>query len=117
MNLAQDANSSGDKIVAENFYQYAEHYQRLLNENNQKNSFQNSDSKNNNVDNKKESNEINQTKPSRTQRAIDAKEQRHKDNGSHQEEASTKENFTQDGLEALKPFQTSVSAEKNTQSS
>ena len=30
--LAQDAHSNGDRIVAENFYQYAEHYQRLLNE-------------------------------------------------------------------------------------
>ena len=31
-NLAQDAQSNGDRIVAENFFQYAEHYQRLLNE-------------------------------------------------------------------------------------
>ena len=30
--MAQDAHSNGDRIVAENFYQYAEHYQRLLNE-------------------------------------------------------------------------------------
>ena len=30
--LAQDAYSNGDRIVAENFYQYAEHYQRVLNE-------------------------------------------------------------------------------------
>ena len=28
--LAQDAYSNGDRIVAENFYQYAEHYQRVL---------------------------------------------------------------------------------------
>jgi hypothetical protein len=113
-NLAQDANSNGDKIVAENFYQFAEHYQRLLNENN---SFQKSDSKNISVNDEKESNEVNQIKPSRTQRAIDAKEQRHKGNGLSSEESSTKENFTQDGLEALKPFQTSVNTEKNSQSS
>ena len=66
---------------------------------------------------RKESNEIDQTKPSRTQRAIDAKEQRYKGNGSRPDQSSNKENFTQDGLEALKPFQTSVSSEKNTQSS
>ena len=51
--LAQDANANGDKIVAENFYQYAEHYQRLLNENNQKNPSQNLDSKNLNVEKKR----------------------------------------------------------------
>ena len=32
ISMAQDAHSNGDRIVAENFYQYAEHYQRLLNE-------------------------------------------------------------------------------------
>ena len=31
--LAQDANSNGDKIKAEGYYQYAEHYQRLINQN------------------------------------------------------------------------------------
>ena len=33
MTMAQDANSNGDRIVAENYYQYAEHYQRLINQN------------------------------------------------------------------------------------
>ena len=28
--LAQDANSNGDKIKAEGYYQYAEHYQRVI---------------------------------------------------------------------------------------
>ena len=32
MSLAQDAFSNGDRIVAESYYQYAEHYQRVLNE-------------------------------------------------------------------------------------
>ena len=32
ISMAQDAHSNGDRIVAENFFQYAEHYQRLLNE-------------------------------------------------------------------------------------
>ena len=31
--LAQDAFSNGDRIVAESYYQFAEHYQRVLNEN------------------------------------------------------------------------------------
>lgn len=30
--LAKDANATGDKIMAENFLQHAEHYQRLINE-------------------------------------------------------------------------------------
>ncbi len=30
--MAEDAFSNGDRIVAEGYYQYAEHYQRLLNE-------------------------------------------------------------------------------------
>ena len=32
MTMAQDANANGDRIVAENYYQYAEHYQRLINQ-------------------------------------------------------------------------------------
>ena len=32
MTMAQDANSNGDRVVAENYYQYAEHYQRLINQ-------------------------------------------------------------------------------------
>ena len=31
--LAQDAFSNGDRIVAESYFQFAEHYQRVLNEN------------------------------------------------------------------------------------
>ena len=31
LSLARDASSSGEHIAAEGFYQYAEHYQRLLN--------------------------------------------------------------------------------------
>lgn len=30
--LAKDASSSGDRIVAENYYQHAEHYIRIINE-------------------------------------------------------------------------------------
>lgn len=32
LNLARDAAGSGDKILAENYYQYAEHYLRTLND-------------------------------------------------------------------------------------
>lgn len=35
LTLARDASASGDRIAAENFYQHAEHYYRILNANNQ----------------------------------------------------------------------------------
>ena len=41
MNMAQEAHSNGDRIVAESYYQYAEHYQRLLNENAKTDKFEN----------------------------------------------------------------------------
>ena len=114
INLAQDAHSNGDRIVAENFYQYAEHYQRLLNENKAE-----MPSPDKNIQNPldKNNSENKDTKLSRTQRAINAKDERIKkvDDGS-QNKSSRKENFTRDGLEALKPFQSVVSEEK-TQSS
>ncbi len=34
LTLAKDAASSGDRIVAENYYQHAEHYIRIINESN-----------------------------------------------------------------------------------
>jgi hypothetical protein len=33
LTLARDASASGDRIAAENFYQHAEHYFRILNAN------------------------------------------------------------------------------------
>jgi len=36
LTLAKDATSSGDRIVAENYFQHAEHYIRMINENNGK---------------------------------------------------------------------------------
>ena len=68
--MAEDAFSNGDRIVAESYYQYAEHYQRLLNEVliNEPNIPK--DSGTNSPD------ETNQEKPSRTQRAINAKNER-----------------------------------------
>lgn len=31
MNLGRDALSNGDRILAENYYQHADHYQRVMN--------------------------------------------------------------------------------------
>jgi len=107
-NLAQEAHSNGDRIVAENFYQYAEHYQRLLNETppSYKNVKDPIDT--NNSENK-------DTKLSRTERAINAKDERIKKVHDGPQKKSSEENFTRDGLEALKPF--SVISEEKTQSS
>ena len=107
--MAQDAHSNGDRIVAENFYQYAEHYQRLLNEDKSKDEQSidhNLKNKNNNA------NEIGDVKLSRTQRAIHAKDERYK-NMTAEETLEKKKGFTSDGIEALKPFQTSVSEEES----
>ena len=35
LNLARDASTGGDRIAAENFYQHAEHYFRIINANNE----------------------------------------------------------------------------------
>jgi hypothetical protein len=35
LTLARDANSAGDRILAESYFQHAEHYQRMLNEANE----------------------------------------------------------------------------------
>ena len=111
--LAQDANSNGDRIVAENYYQYAEHYQRLIN--------QNGISKNSNTD--KQNNEIvnhdnNSNKPSRTQRALSANQEKVKNTSTTDEKESSdkknvKKDFTSDGIEALKPFEFSINQKKD----
>mgnify|MGYP001252180798 CR=1 FL=1 len=110
--MAEDAYSNGDRIVAESYYQYAEHYQRLLNEVsvNEPHLQKNSDI----YDDENSSLE----KPSRTQRAINAKNERglskqeNKDN--NQEKAAESHNLdkkpaekkvTSDGIEALKPYE------------
>ncbi len=103
-NLAQDAQSNGDRIVAENFLQYAEHYQRLLNDqpkpefNNIKKNFSNTENSNDTTN-----------KLSRTERAINATNARlnktdEKQSNDLEVNDQKKENFTSDGLEALKPF-------------
>ena len=109
ISMAQDAHSNGDRIVAENFFQYAEHYQRLLNEDKSKDN-QSTDYNNKNKNNNP--NEISDIKLSRTQRAINAKVERYK-NMTTEENLEKKKDFTRDGIEALKPFQSAVSEEES----
>ena len=110
--LAQDAFSNGDRIVAESYYQFAEHYQRVLNEN-----FEDDKSDNTNTQFPK-NNEMDE-KPSRTQRAISATNQRNKRNNNDinsannqsekkfgfEDQKDEKKKITSDGIEALKPFE------------
>ena len=109
ISMAQDAHSNGDRIVAENFYQYAEHYQRLLNEDKSHGNLSVDDKlKNKNMSDS----EMTDIKLSRTQRAINAKDQRYKkiENESGPEK---EKGFTRDGLEALKPFQSNIGEEES----
>ena len=115
--LAQDAYSNGDRIVAENFYQYAEHYQRVLNEQFGLESKPSKDHFNKEaIDD--QSGSFDNIKPSRTQRAINAKSTRlnNKVQDTSGDQKASKENYTSDGIEALKPFESSLNGEK-TQSS
>ena len=111
ISMAQDAHSNGDRIVAENFYQYAEHYQRLLNEDKSQDNSSEGDNFNNKNNN---TSKVTDVKLSRTQRAVNAKDQRFKKIEAENENSSEKkEGFTRDGIEALKPFQPSVSKEES----
>ena len=74
--LAQDAFSNGDRIVAESYYQFAEHYQRVLNEN-----FE--DDKSDNINPRFPKNNEIDAKPSRTERAISATNERNKRNNNN----------------------------------
>ena len=107
ISMAQDAHSNGDRIVAENFYQYAEHYQRLLNEDKSQDNLSADD----NIKNSEVSETVD-IKLSRTQRAINAKDQRYKK--IEKENSSEKQKgFTRDGIEALKPFQSNIGEEES----
>ncbi len=110
--LAQDAFSNGDRIVAESYYQFAEHYQRVLNEN-----FQ--DEKSDNINPRFPKNNEIDAKPSRTERAISAANERSKSNNKNinsannqsgqkfgfEDQKNEKKEITSDGIEALKPFE------------
>jgi len=109
-NLAQDAQSNGDRIVAEGFYQYAEHYQRMLNDQPKLDL--------NNIGKKKSetTTENPEEKLSRTERAINAKNARLNDPKKQNNsgfENTKKDNFTSDGLEALKPFEVTLDEKKS----
>ena len=110
--LAQDANSNGDRIVAENYYQYAEHYQRLINQNGITKDT-NNEKKNTVIEN-----HSNSGKPSRTERAISANDQKVKNASPENEKKfpdkkNIKKDFTSDGIEALKPFEFSINQKKD----
>ncbi len=110
--LAQDAFSNGDRIVAESYYQFAEHYQRVLNEN-----FE--DEKSDNINSRFPKNNEIDSKPSRTERAISATNERSKGNNKSinsennqsgqkfgfEDQKNKKKEITSDGIEALKPFE------------
>ena len=115
--LAEDAFSNGDRIVAEGYYQYAEHYQRLLNEVPPEKDSQEKANKNE-LNQKSDINLVLQ-KPSRTERAHSAKQDRKQKNENSEikkksfssdldEEVSRDESskkVTSDGIEALKPYE------------
>ncbi len=110
--LAQDAFSNGDRIVAESYYQFAEHYQRVLNEN-----FE--DHKSDNINHRFRKNNESDVKPSRTERAISATNERNKSSSNNinsadnqsgrkfgfEDQKNDKKEITSDGIEALKPFE------------
>jgi hypothetical protein len=110
--LAQDAFSNGDRIVAESYYQFAEHYQRVLNEN-----FE--DEKSDNINSRFPKNNEIDSKPSRTERAISATNERSRGNNKSinsennqsgqkfgfEDQKNKKKEITSDGIEALKPFE------------
>ena len=93
--LAEDAFSNGDRIVAEGYYQYAEHYQRLLNEVPPENSLQ--EKANKNELNKKSDINLVLQKPSRTERAFNAKQSKQQKNENSE---IKKKNFSDQNKEA-----------------
>lgn len=112
--LAQDANSNGDKIKAEGYYQYAEHYQRVINSN----GIKDNNVTKNNSENSSHGADLskNNNNPSRTERAINAKLKRLKkvsDQENYSNEVTKPDNpkkneKTSDGVEALKAFATNI---------
>ena len=109
LNLAQDAQSNGDRIKAEGFFQHAEHYQRLMNSNPVKSAGNNSGTKEiNNPENNQLEGEANGKKKlfSRTERAEQAKTK--KTFGENAKNQKKNESFTSDGVEALKAFSGSI---------
>ena len=71
LGFSMDANSNGDKIKAEGYYQYAEHYQKVYNSN----GIKDNNVTKNNSENSSHGTDLskNNNNPSRTERAINAK--------------------------------------------
>ena len=110
LSLARDASSNGDKIKAEGFYQYAEHYQRVINAQPIKNGTKKDDSDEQDMRNNL----------SRTERAENAKIKRFNNSNipnpnDKKQETSNIEygDKTADGVEALKAFNTSMDENKH----
>ena len=114
--LAEDAFSNGDRIVAEGYFQYAEHYQRLLNDVPPDNHIP--DKANMSELNKKTDVNLVSEKPSRTERAYNAKQDRQQkpedseikkksfpDQNNKISADEGAKNVTSDGIEALKPYE------------
>ena len=109
LNLAQDAQSNGDRIKAEGFFQHAEHYQRLMNSNPVKSAGNNFDSKEiNKPENNQLEGEANGKNKlfSRTERAEQAKTKKTFEENAKNPKKN--ESFTSDGVEALKAFSGSI---------
>lgn len=105
LSLAREANSNGDKIKAEGFYQYAEHYQRVINSQPIKNFSKDKDS----AEQKDHNGNL-----SRTERAESGKIKRIGDANKYIDKNQFDESLqahnddkTADGVEALKAFKTS----------
>ena len=112
--LAEDAFSNGDRIVAEGYFQYAEHYQRLLNDVPPDNDIQ--DKANRSELNRKSDVNLVSEKPSRTERAYNAKQDRQQKSEDPEKKSFPDQNnkisaddgaknVTSDGIEALKPYE------------
>lgn len=57
MTLAKDASTAGDIVLAENYYQHAEHYQRIINSWNEQNAASSDSSNESSFDNEDDENE------------------------------------------------------------
>ena len=71
-NLAREALSSGDKILSENYFQHADHFTRILNEQESYKKSKNLENKipNTELDKKKESSEVKNLEEQNTEKSI-----------------------------------------------
>ena len=111
--FGKDAYSNGDRIVAENFINMLNIIKDCLTK-----SLVFPKKPNNDQISQKDGNEksnINNLKPSRTQRAMNAKNDRLSNKVQPPEGNKNSENddFTSDGIEALKPFESSLNKENS----